>query len=130
MRILEHTEKHPPTETEIAGILRWHEDRARVVANALESVGILAAVRSPFDVRFQLADTSRVDDLPEGEEVGDSIAREMEDFEKRSQSEAERLEKMFGRATAKKPDEDPTRALADDFGEFRRNKPRNPFGED
>lgn len=131
VRVLEHLEKHPPNESEIAGLLRWHEDRARVIVNALANARVLAPVRSAFDVRFKVGDAAALDQLPVDEQVGDSIAREMADFDERSRSEAERLEKLLGTpgGGARKPDPALT-GLEDEFGKFRRSKPRNPFGDD
>lgn len=129
IRILEHREKHPPNETEIGTLLLWHEDRTRVLVNALANCGVVSAVRSAFDVRFKVGDPARLAALPVDDEVGESIAREMADFDERSRDEAERLEKLLGTAgQAPRPDAEALSGLENEFGQFRRSKPKNPFG--
>jgi hypothetical protein len=131
IRVLEHVGKHPPRETEIATLLRWHEDRTRVIVNSLTSHGILSVVRSAFDARYKLGDLGRMSDLPVDERAGDSIAREMADYDVRSREEAERIERMLGGRPASSSGANPTLAgLEDEFGQFRRSKPKNPFGDE
>jgi hypothetical protein len=126
IRILEHREQHPPTEEEIAAILNWHLDHTRVIARELEDFGALAAIRSPFEVRYKLQDPARVDELPVESTVSDDFAREIEAFDERATEEQERIEKMLGadQAPAAKPDKS---ALEQEFGEFRIRKPKDPF---
>ncbi len=129
VRVLEHREKHPPTEDEIAALLRWHEDRARVLVHQLCGLGVLDAIESPFSVHYQLGDESPVDDLPEDENVGGTIAREIEDFERRSEAEAQRLERLLGGPAPPATGEDES-LLENDFEAFKRRRPPNPFGDD
>ena len=129
IRILEHLEKHPPTDEEIAALLKWHEDRARVIARQLEDFGALAAIRSPFEVRYKLQDPGKVADLPAQSTVSDDFAKEIEAFDERATAEQERIEKMLG-ADQKKPEEPSKSALEDEFGDFKDRKPTNPFGDD
>lgn len=126
IRILEHREQHPPTEQEIAALLRWHEDRTRVIARELEDFGAVAAIRSPFEVRYKLQDPARVDELPAESTVSDDFAREIEAFDERATEEQERIEKLLG-ADKPKPVEPSKSALEDEFGQFKSRKPRDPF---
>lgn len=131
VRVLDHVEKHPPTETEVAALLQWHEDRARVVAHGLVEYGALDAIKSPFEVRYRVSDHAKVDALPEGEGVDDSISKEMKAFEERSQADQAEIERMFGTMpSAGKPAPEASAGLENDFGEFSRKKPKNPFGDD
>ena len=127
IRVLEHVEQHPPTEQEIAVLLRWHVDRVRVVAHGLDSLGAVAAIKSPFDVRYKVGDHSLVDTLDD-EGVDDSISREIHEFEQRSKSDQEKIERMFGTMPSRERPEEATRGLDAEFGEFSRRKPRDPFG--
>ena len=129
IRILEHRDGHPPTEQEIAALLRWHEDRTRVIARELDDFGALSAIRSPFEVRYKLQDPARVEELPAESSVSDDFAREIEAFDERATAEQERIERMLG-ADRPKPSEPEKSALEDEFGEFKSRKPSNPFGDD
>jgi hypothetical protein len=127
IRILEHREQHPPTEQEIAALLRWHEDRTRVIAHELEELGAVAAIRSPFEVRYKLQDAAKVEELPAQSTVSDDFAREIEAFDERATAEQERIEKMLG-ADRPKPTGPEKSVLEDEFGEFKSRKPKDPFG--
>lgn len=127
IRILEHRDEHPPTENEIAALLNWHEDQTRVIARELEGFGALAAIRSPFEVRYKLQDPLKVEELPVESTVADDFAREIEAFDERATEEQERIEKMLGSDRAPAPEPDKS-ALEEEFGEFRTRKPKDPFG--
>jgi hypothetical protein len=129
IRILEHLEQHPPTDQEIAALLKWHEDRTRVIARELEEFGILAAIRSPFEIRYKLQAPAKVAELPAESTVSDDFAREIEAFDERATAEQERIEKMLG-ADRPKPAQPSKSALEDEFGQFKTRKPANPFGDD
>jgi len=129
IRILEHLAKHPPTDGEIATLLKWHEDRTRVIARELEEFGALAAIRSPFEVRYKLRDPARVAELPAESTVSDDFAREIEAFDERATAEQERIEKMLG-ADQPRPAPPAKSGLEDEFGAFKSRKPSNPFGDD
>lgn len=128
IRILEHRENHPPTEQEIAALLRWHEDRTRVIARELEDFGVVSAIRSPFEVRYKLQKPDRVAELPATSTVSDDFAREIEAFDERALAEQERIEKMLG-ADQPPPAPPAKSALEDEFGEFKTRKPKDPFGD-
>ena len=127
IRILEHLKQHPPTDQEIAALLKWHEDRTRVIAREMEDFGALAAIRSPFEVRYKLQDPGKVAELPAESTVSDDFAREIEAFDERATAEQERIEKMLG-SDQPKPSEPSKSALEDEFGDFRSKKPKDPFG--
>ncbi len=127
IRILEHREQHPPTENEIAALLDWHEDHTRVIARELEDFGALAAIRSPFEVRYKLQDALKVEELPVESDVADDFAQEIEAFDERATREQERVEKMLGTRQAPAPEPGES-ALEEELGEFRARKPTDPFG--
>lgn len=129
IRILEHRDQHPPTDQEIAAILKWHEDRTRVIARELEDFGALAAILSPFEVRYKLQEPSKVAELPAESTVSDDFAREIEAFDERATAEQERIEKMLG-SDQPKPVEPSKSGLEDEFGDFKSKKPTDPFGGD
>jgi hypothetical protein len=129
IRILEHIEEHPPTEQEIAALLHWHEDRTRVIARELDDFGALAAIRSPYEVRYKLQDPAKVEELPSTSTVSDDFAREIVAFDERATEEQERIEQMLG-SDQPKPEEPAKSALEDDFGDFKNRKPTDPFGGD
>ena len=129
IRILEHREKHPPTDQEIAAILKWHEDRTRVIARELEDFGAVAAIRSPFEVRYKLQDPARVAELPAESTVSDDFAREIEAFDERATAEQERIEKMLG-SDQPKPAQPAKSGLENEFGDFKSKKPKDPFSGD
>ena len=129
IRILEHRDQHPPTEEEIAALLDWHEDRTRVVTRELADFGALAAIRSPFEVRYKLQEELKVEELPVEPNVADDFAKEIEAFDERATEEADRIEKLLGSDQPPAPEPEKS-ALEEEFGEFRTKKPKDPFGAD
>ncbi len=127
IRILEHRDQHPPTEEEIAALLDWHEDRTRVVTRELADFGALAAIRSPFEVRYKLQEELKVEELPVEPNVADDFAKEIEAFDERATEEADRIEKLLGSDQPPAPEPEKS-ALEEEFGEFRTRKPKDPFG--
>jgi hypothetical protein len=127
VRVLEHLRQHPPTEEEVAELLQWHEDRGRVIVRELRDMGVLDALVSPFEVRYQIRDHRLLDELEESEDVKGTIAKEMADFDQRSQEAQDHLEKMFGIAQ-KNSKPAPKTGLEDDFDSFAQRKPKDPFG--
>jgi hypothetical protein len=100
-----------------------------VIARQLEDFGALAAIRSPFEVRYKLQEPEKVAGLPAQSTVSDDFAKEIEAFDERATAEQERIEKLLG-ADQAKPAEPSKSALEDEFGDFKSKKPKDPFAGD
>lgn len=129
VRILENREHHPPTDDEIAALLRWHPEQTGLITRGLAEAGILRAVKTPYDTRYEVHEHLELENLPRGDE-GPGFADELAEFDRRSQQEQEKLEKLFESQDHEKQRRKRVRSLDEEFGSFKKGKPRNPFGED
>lgn len=94
VRVLAHNADKPPTPESIAGLLNLAPDFARNAVVALGEKGILRVVENPFEIRAEVGDYSKLEELPR-ESEGPSIQSELEEFERRKKKEVEDTEKMF-----------------------------------
>jgi DNA-directed RNA polymerase specialized sigma subunit len=94
VRVLSHRAAKPPTPEEIADLLGLAPDFARNLVRALGQEGILRIVENPFEIRAELGDHLRIEDLPKESEAP-TIQHELDDFMKRKQREVEETEKML-----------------------------------
>jgi hypothetical protein len=94
VRVLSHLGAKPPTPEEIADLLGIAADLARNLVRALGRERILRIVENPFEIRAQLGDYTKLEDLPRESETP-TIQHELDDFMKRKQKEVEETEKML-----------------------------------
>ncbi len=129
VRLLSNREKHPPTDDELAQMLRWHPEQVRVITRGLEDLGILVAVKTPYDTRYEVGDYLGLEKLSL-DDSGPGFADDLAEFEKHQQEEQERLEGLFKGSELEKKKRKQMEALDTDFGKFQKKKPANPFGDD
>jgi hypothetical protein len=94
VRVLSHNSNKPPTPELIAELLGLAPDFARNLVIALGEEGILNVVETPFEIRAEVKDYSKLEDLPR-ESEGPSIQSELDEFVKRKRKEVEATKKMF-----------------------------------
>jgi hypothetical protein len=129
VRILEDREHHPPTIDEIAGLLRWHPEQVGLIARGLAELEILRPVTTPYDVRYELLDHGKLEELQQADE-GPGFADELAEFDRKTQQEQEKLERLFQSGDAEEQRQRRVKALDEEFGHFKKSKPVNPFGDD
>jgi hypothetical protein len=129
VRVHEAKLGRPPTSPEIAQLLGWHVDQASVVTRALSELGILKALQSPYELRYEVRDHLALEKL-EDDAQGSGFASELESFAQAKEAEQERLASFFQSGEAEKSRERKAEELDSAFRDFRRGKkPFNPFGE-
>jgi hypothetical protein len=94
VRVLTHRAAKPPTPEDIAKLLGLAPDFARNLVRALGVEGILRVVENPFEIRVEIGDYLKLEDLPHESEAP-SIKDELDDFMKRKAKEVEDTEKML-----------------------------------
>lgn len=94
VRVLSHKADKPPTPEGIAGLLGLAPDFVRNLVIALGEEGVLKVVENPFEIRAEVKDYIKLEDLPR-ESEGPSIQDELDEFVKRKKEEVEATEKMF-----------------------------------
>lgn len=127
IRVLEHVRGMPPREEDVAELLTWHVDHARVLVRALRDRGILSEVRAAHDIRLQIADHAALEELEKGEDLSESMAQEIAEFETRSSEKFGELDKLF-QGDDPPPSEEKTK-LEREYENYRTKRPKDPFGD-
>jgi hypothetical protein len=94
VRVLSHRAAKPPTPEDIAGLLELAPDFARALVIALGDEGVLRVVENPFEIRAEVKDYTKLEELPKASEAP-SIQDELESFMERKKREAEETGKML-----------------------------------
>ena len=94
VRVLSHNADKPPTPEDIAGLLRLAPDFVRNLVVALGDEGILKVVENPFEIRTEVKNHIKLEELPK-EAQGPSIQDELDEFVKKKKKEVEDTKKMF-----------------------------------
>lgn len=124
VRVLRHRSGRPPQPQEIAKLLDWGEEQTRVVMRGLVDAGILRMHETPFEVRLEILDHRKLEELPEQE--GDELQAEVDAFRRTDRSRKEKLEQMFDSGELDERRRRETEALEKQFTEFQKKKPRPP----
>jgi hypothetical protein len=94
VRVLSHKADKPPTPEGIADLLGLAPDFVRNLVVVLGEEGILKVVENPFEIRVEVKNHAKLEDLPR-ESQGPSIQDELDEFVKRKRKEVEDTGKMF-----------------------------------
>jgi hypothetical protein len=94
VRVLSHNADKPPTPEDIAELLRLAPDFVRNLVVTLGDEGILKVVENPFEIRTEVKDHVKLEELPK-EAQGPSIQDELDEFVKKKKKEVEQTKKMF-----------------------------------
>jgi hypothetical protein len=128
VRVLAHRLGRGPTPEELAELLGSAESQVRLQAAALQDLGAVALVSSAYETHLEIRDHLAVEQLEDGE--GPAIGDDLRAFDERKREEAEKLAHLFDSGEHEKQRQDQLRQMDEDLRDFRRRKPRNPFGED
>lgn len=94
VRVLSHKADKPPTPEDIADLLGLAPDFVRNLVVALGDEGILKVVENPFEIRTEVKNHMKLEDLPR-ESQGPTIQDELDEFVEMKKKEVEDTEKMF-----------------------------------
>jgi hypothetical protein len=125
---MEHRLGRGPTPEELAEVLGVAESQIRLQAAALEELGAVALVSSAYETHLEIRDHLTVEQLDERQ--GPAIGDDLRAFDERKREEAEKMAHLFDTGEHEKQRQDQLKRMDEDLQEFRRRKPRNPFGGD
>jgi len=121
LRVIEHREVRPARAEEIAAMLGWGLEETLVVLRGLVDAGVLRMNETPFEVRFERSDHLKLESLPEeGEEA--ALEEEVADFQRRSRTRREELERMLREGDVDKRKKQKADDLESQFDQFRKKK--------
>jgi hypothetical protein len=94
VRVLSHNASKPPTPEAIAELLGLPVEFVRNLVVALGEEGILRVVENPFEIRAEIGDYVKLEDLPRASTTP-SIKDELDDFVERKKKVVEETEKSL-----------------------------------
>ena len=128
VRVLAHRLGRGPTPEELAELLQSAESQVRLQAAFLQELGAVALINSAFETHLEIRDHLAVEPLTDAE--GPAIGDDLRAFDERKREEAEKMAHLFDTGEHEKQHQDQLKRMDEDLRDFRRRKPRNPFGED
>jgi hypothetical protein len=122
VRLLSHRAAKPPTPEDIAELLGLAPDFARNLVIALGDEGVLRVVENPFEIRAEVGDHLKLEDLPKASEVP-SIQSELDEFVKRKKKVVEETEKMLSMDEIEKKKKEKMSKLEEEMKKMKGRRP-------
>ena len=122
VRVLLHRATKPPTPEDIAALLDLPVEFARNLVMALGNEGILRVVENPFEMRAEIADYLKLEELPRAS-TAPSIQTELSDFMERRKKKVEETEKMLSLDEMEKKKQDKISKMEEEMKKMRDKKP-------
>jgi hypothetical protein len=127
VRVLLHKTGRPPAVEEVAGLLGWSREYCGHLCRNLEAQMILVTLKSPFDVRVDVGDHLRIEDLPE-DDSGPRFKDEVEAFHSEFQKRQDELRNLFDSGELEERKKKRLAGLEDELREFKSPRRPDPFG--
>lgn len=127
VRVLGHTLGRPPAVEEIAALIHYSPELAGHLVRALESCDIVLTIRSPFDLRVEVRDHRKIEELPV-EDTGPGLQDEVEEFHERFQQKQKELQNLFDAGEHEERKKKRLAGLDAELENFKSPR-RNPFGD-
>lgn len=124
-RVLTHKAAKPPTPEQIAELLGLPPDFVRTLVVTLGDEGVLKVVENPFEIRVEIADHAKLEDLPR-EKDGPTMTDELDSFVQKKQEEYEATEKMLSMDEIEKKQKDKISKMEEDMKKMKDRGP-SPF---
>jgi DNA-binding MarR family transcriptional regulator len=129
VRVLGHKTGRPAAVEEVADLLGWSKELAGHLIRALEKHGIVRTIKSPFDVRVEVADHLAVEKLPK-EDAGPGLQDEVEEFHERFKKKQEQLQNLFDSGELDEKRKQRLAGLDKELRDFKSPRRTNPFGDE
>jgi hypothetical protein len=126
VRILSHRCKKPPLPEDVANLLGMPADFVRSLMISLKDIGILKLVETPFEIRAEIADHLKIEELPREAEAP-TIKDELEEFVKKRKQQIEETEKMLDLKEIEKKKKEKLSKLEDEIKKFKGKRPPISF---
>ena len=128
IRVLEHQHKRPPAVDEIAALLGFSKEFTGHLVRVLEPLGIVHAIKSAFDVRVEVREYTRIEELS-AEERGPGFKEEVDEFHRQFEEKQRKLQSLFDSGEQQDRKAKRLQNLDEELHRFK--APRtNPFGEE
>jgi hypothetical protein len=127
VRVLTHKTGRPPAIEEAAELLGWSREFCGHVSRGLEAQHILITLKSPFDVRLDVGDHLRIEELPE-DDSGPRFKDEVDAFHEQFKKRQEDLQNLFDSGELEARKKERLAGLEDELRDFKAPRRTDPFG--
>jgi len=125
VRVLSNNAAKPPTPEDVAELLDKPPDFIRSMIIVLGTEGILRVVENPFEIRAEVGDYLKIEDLPRASEVP-TIKSELDEFVKRKKEVEDETGKSLSLDEIEKTNKEKMARLEDEMKRMR-GKPEPPI---
>ena len=125
IRVLSNNAAKPPTPEDVAELLDKPPDLIRSMIIVLGAEGILRVVENPFEIRAEVGDYLKIEDLPRASEVP-SIKSELDEFVMRKKKAQDETGKSLSLDEIEKKNREKMARLEDEMKRMR-GKPEPPI---
>ena len=125
VRVLSNNAAKPPTPEDVAELLDKPPDFVRSMIMVLGTEGILRVVENPFEIRAEVGDYLKVEDLPRASEVP-SIKSELDEFMRHKKEVEDETGKSLSLDEIEKKNKEKMARLEDEMKRMR-GKPEPPI---
>jgi hypothetical protein len=128
IRVWQHLNGRSPTPEELAELVQLSASSVRLQLTFLDDLQVVALVKSAFATHAEVRDHLKIEEL--AAEGGPEISADLKDFDRRKQEEAEKMSQLFDSGDHQKQQQEKLDQMGRDLKDFKKKKPRNPFGDD
>jgi benzoyl-CoA reductase/2-hydroxyglutaryl-CoA dehydratase subunit BcrC/BadD/HgdB len=125
VRVLSNNATKPPTPEDVATLLDKPPDLIRSMIIVLGSEGILRVVENPFEIRAEVGDYLKIEDLPRASDVP-SIKSELDEFVKRKKEAEDETGKALSLDEIERKNKEKMARLEEEMRRMR-GKPEPPI---
>ena len=125
IRVLSNNAAKPPTPEDVAELLDNPPDFVRSTIIVLGTQGILRVVENPFEIRAEVGDYLKIEDLPRASEVP-SIKSELDEFVRRKKEAQDETGKSLSLDEIEKKNREKMARLDDEMKRMR-GDPKPPI---
>jgi hypothetical protein len=128
IRILSHRNSCPPAIEDVAELLNWQPEIARIKAVALHDVGVLRLVDNAYDHHLEVDDHHGLDALtPDAKTT--AMDEALAEFDHKKHEEQEKMANLFEDDDHKRRHQERMDEMDGGLFDFQKDKPKNPFGD-
>lgn len=119
VRLIHHRIGQPPRPVEIADLLGWGLEETLTAVRGLADAGILLLHETPFEIRLEIRDHLKIEELPAEAEKA-ALRGEVDEFRRKSKERKEALDRMFGSGERDRKRKTELDDLEKEFQKFRK----------
>jgi hypothetical protein len=130
VRLLSHKNEKSPTAAELVELTGIPEELVAMLLHEMSERGILLPIESPFDIRYEIGDYLKLEEL-QREDESPRLKDEVDKFHEKVRDRQEAMEQMFGDPEREKKRQKKLSKLEEELKHFKKDgRAPHPFADD